>query len=339
MRQKFRWTSDKRIAFMFLISWILLVPNLVKAEISFNKVVAFGTSLTDTGNAHVFTQFSHTPPYDDLDDFLIPETSYAIGGHHLSNGAIWIEHLTRPLGMKRFVRPAFHDQSPNANNFAVAGTRAHTFGGTITLADQVAAYLAKTDGTISPDTLFVFEIGSNDVRDGLIAFLEAPFQDPPQDPFLAAGAILQDALTQIFINISLLQASGAEQFFFMNVAPIGETPAINELDQMFGAGGAIISLTNTLADNFNTQLQLIALGLQGSGAEVALLDVNSLTNAILSSPNQFGLTVVDEACLTPEVAPFKCKKPDEYFFWDGIHPTKAAHAIFAEEGALELGIQ
>lgn len=336
MKQNFRWTSDKRIACMFLLSCVLLIPHLAKAEIQFNKVVAFGTSLTDTGNAHAFTRYSHTPPYDDLDDFLVPETSYAIGGHHLSNGAIWIEHLTRPLGMTRFVRPAFHDQNPDANNYAVNGTRAHTLGETITLADQVGAYLEKSGGTISPDTLFVFEIGSNDVRDALIAFLEA---SPPQDPFAAASAILQDALTQVFINISLLQTRGANQFFVMNVAPIGETPAVKGIDQFFGAGGAIRSLANTLADNFNAQLQLIALGLEFGGAQVALFDVNSLTNDVISSPNQFGLTIVDKACLSPEAAPFKCKKPDEYFFWDGIHPTKAAHAIFAEEGALELGIQ
>ena len=37
--------------------------------------------------------------------------------------------------------------------------------------------------------------------------------------------------------------------------------------------------------------------------------------------------------LTPNEPPFACKKPDEFLFWDGIHPTKSGHAILAEEAA------
>ena len=43
----------------------------------------------------------------------------------------------------------------------------------------------------------------------------------------------------------------------------------------------------------------------------------------------FGLWAVE----APGVAPFTCQDADEFLFWDGIHPTKAGHAILARETA------
>jgi len=48
------------------------------------------------------------------------------------------------------------------------------------------------------------------------------------------------------------------------------------------------------------------------------------------------LTNVTTPCITPRVAPFTCQQPDEFLFWDGIHPTGAAHAILAQEAGRVL---
>ena len=36
------------------------------------------------------------------------------------------------------------------------------------------------------------------------------------------------------------------------------------------------------------------------------------------------------------VTPFTCANPDEFLFWDGIHPSKAVHTIVSQEAATVL---
>jgi outer membrane lipase/esterase len=53
---------------------------------------------------------------------------------------------------------------------------------------------------------------------------------------------------------------------------------------------------------------------------------------------QIGANERTDACITPGIPPFTCKRPDTYLFWDGSHPTKAAHEIIAEAVAQLLGL-
>jgi phospholipase/lecithinase/hemolysin len=56
----------------------------------------------------------------------------------------------------------------------------------------------------------------------------------------------------------------------------------------------------------------------------------------VNNPPAFGLREIASPCLTPNVPPFTCDSPDEYLFWDGIHPSSATHAIIADEAAAVL---
>ncbi|MNG32048.1 hypothetical protein D3C84_1179700 [compost metagenome] len=56
----------------------------------------------------------------------------------------------------------------------------------------------------------------------------------------------------------------------------------------------------------------------------------------MADPQAFGLSEVESACVTPEVRPFTCQAADDFLFWDGIHPTRVGHAIFAQETVFVL---
>ena len=56
----------------------------------------------------------------------------------------------------------------------------------------------------------------------------------------------------------------------------------------------------------------------------------------ITHPAAFGFTNVINGCLSGSRI---CGKPDEFLFWDGIHPTTAAHRVLGERAfyALEVG--
>jgi len=280
-------------------------------------VVVFGDSLSDPGNGFAFVKTSSTPPDYGLNAFLIPGAPYARGGHHLTNGATWIEQLAGPLGAQRSVLPAFVGSNPYAMNFAIATARARNDGINPSLSLEVAAFLQKTGGQVPADALYVIEVGSNDVRDALANPLQGL-------------TILQEAATAIQTNILLLHSLGAQNFLVWNVPNVGLTPAAT----MSGTSAAGSFATATFNALLSAKLNPLIL----SGVHIIPFDANAVVTAIIAAPQLYGLTNVVDACVMPNEPPFTCQNPDEYLFWDGVHPTTAGHALIAQAVAQLLGV-
>lgn len=305
-----------------LLAFVILAPSSAAAE-TFKQIVVFGTSLSDPGNAFALTGQAIKKPYSELDDFLVPSAPYVIGGHHFSNGATWVEQFARRLDLGDSVEPAF-GESPTATNYAVGGARARADGLNLNLPDQVAVFLAEVGGAALANALYVIDMGANDVRDALLAASLAEAQ-----------AILGDALSSISAQMGNLYGAGARRFLILNVPDLGALPSIQILDNFFPGAAAFAGV---LSDVFNTSLDSIVASVAAlPGVQVARMNVHQKVNDMIANPAKFGLKEVSEACLTPDVRPFTCEKPDQFLFWDGVHPTKAVHALFAKEAAAVLG--
>ena len=99
---------------MSLLILISVFPGWAAAATTFNHIVVFGTSLSDSGNVFALIGEQSTPPYATLDPTLVPGAPYAKGGHHFSNGATWVEQLARPMGLAGTTRPAFQGAGSEA---------------------------------------------------------------------------------------------------------------------------------------------------------------------------------------------------------------------------------
>ncbi|MDH4173400.1 MAG: SGNH/GDSL hydrolase family protein [Betaproteobacteria bacterium] len=306
--------SRNRI-FAVCLGFLLAVPLGAAAQAAFDRIVVFGTSLSDPGNAFALVGGTNTPPDYSVDPFLVPDRPYAKGGHHFSNGPTWIEQYARPRGLSASVNPAFRGNSAKASNYAVGGARARASADNVHLTVQVESFLRDVGGIAPPEALYVVEMGGNDIRDALSSV----------NPSLLSAAA--DAVAD---NIRRLHGAGATKFLVWNAPNLGLTPAV------IGAGPDAVAAAAFLSQTFNFLLDTELTALPAT-IELHRFDVFQKLHAVVGAPESFGLANVDTACITPNVPPFACKKADEYLFWDGIHPTRAMHAIIAHEAAAVLG--
>ena len=335
----------------FLYGLLLFIGAWSSAGFGYDGLVVFGDSLSDSGNKYVVTGLANTPPYDLLDPFLVPDGPYTRGGLHHSNGKTWVEQYAKPLGLGGVVRPALRNTG-KATNYAYGGARARDASATspnLHLPMQVTTFLADAGGVASADALYVIFIGGNDIApDAVFAFASSP---------LDGLTIIGEAVGSIGGTIQTLYEHGARKFLVMNSPDLGLTPSLAIADQQFpGAAGLASCLSYWFNFGYDVQnpqplgCPLLPIDIPG------LDDVLDSLEAAISDPDleiirydvytRFLQLVLDPlpsdpqngetSCVMPNVPPYACKRPDNYVFWDGVHPTKAVHSIIANEVGMLL---
>lgn len=313
----FTSTLTRRLVLTVGLALVLAAPRPSAAQSPYSGIVVFGTSLSDPGNAFALTGTQGLPPDFTLSFLNVPSAPYARGGHHFSDGATWIEQYARTINLADSVKAAFATTDPRVSNYAVGGARARAVGG-VPLPTQVGAFLSRTGGVAPSSALYVIEMGGNDLRDALtVASLG-------QDPI----AVLEQAVASIDANIRTLHEKGAREFLVWTAPNIGTAPAILML------GGQASTIATQLSGYFNFRLQqkLATLRTDFSDSYFGVFDSFSIVNGIISDKDSYGLTNVNTACVALN-EPFTCQNPGDFLFWDGIHPTKAGHAILAQKAA------
>ncbi|MGL5195546.1 MAG: SGNH/GDSL hydrolase family protein [Chroococcales cyanobacterium] len=220
----------------------------------------------------------------------IPSTSLYFEGR-FSNGPVWVEYLAEQLNIP--FNPDTNFAFGGATTGAMNRYETHSRG----LLDQVNRF-QQTQDSADPNALYIVWAGPND-------YLGNQERNPNQP------------VSNVSEAIATLAAMGAQNFLVPNLPDLGNLPGtrnsqssvqLNELIRLHNQG-----LTESL-EQLTSRL--------GSEVEIIPLNVNEIYNRVLDNPADFGFGNVTEPCVEQGRM---CQNPNEYLFWDDIHPTTFAH--------------
>jgi phospholipase/lecithinase/hemolysin len=199
---------------------------------------------------------------------------------------------------------AFATQSPLVNfawGGATTGIGDSGDGGTQTTAGfaglpGMLVQVASTLGTIPPPV----------VASSLFIVWGGP------DDFITGGSAQIGVADELAI-VAALQAAGATHILVPGMPDLGLTPAY------FGDPAA-----TAFSLSFDQALQALL------PAGATYFDTFGFMHKVVANPGAYGFTNVTDPCL---VGLTPCANPDQYLFWDDLHPTTAADAILAAQFA------
>jgi len=299
-----------------LAALVVLVPVVAFAS-PITTLVVIGDSLSDQGNAFIATGGAFPPaPYN----------------QRASNGPVAVEILAARLGIP--LAPAM----AGGTNYAFLGsaTGPVTFPGTSTTTDNLSAVIysqpALANTGLTNQVLMYLGAGPVADPDGTLFVVWGGANDLFIDP---SGATAANAVTNLANGIGALYGAGARRFLVPNMPDLSLTPYGLSLSPVQQAG------LQALSGGFNAGLSSALFGLSLlPGIEITPFDTFALLTMISADPAAFGLATASTPCLTgsPAGVVNACADPDNYFFWDTVHPTAAAHRIVGNALAEAVGV-
>ena len=289
------------------------------ASAGYAGLYVFGDSLSDVGN---FAAITPNPPSLPV-KIPGPTTAYTLG--RFTNGLNYVDYLASDLGLS--IAPSVLGGTDYA--WGGARTNSHALGAFASVLGQVASFTALPGPANSLDLYIVFG-GANNTRDAIQSVLLGGSSS-------AAALATQSAANDIMTAIQELYGEGARDFLVPNLPDLALTPAINGL-----ASPAASFVANSLTNLFNSTLaaDVVLLDTLHSDVDIHTLDTYAFLNNLIANAADLGFTNTTDRCYTgndsnfstpPSVAPsLICANPDQYIFWDSIHPTSHTAVVFAQ---------
>ena len=226
----------------------------------------------------------------------IPPFPYWEG--HFSDGPVWVEQMA----------PRLNAASTFENNYAVggAGTGVNNHNQPLVpfdlpgLLDEIALFTDNLDGPADADALYVVWAGPNDFFGEITDINEA----------------IYGAVGNIVAGVKQLEEAGAEHIAVLNMVNLGLAP--------MAEGPEMAAGLTQLSSGFNL---VLGSTIDVLGLDVIQIDTFPALNTVVNDPALYGFTNVADMCYDGSSIN---GNPDEYLFWDSVHPTTKGHAVLAD---------
>ncbi|OUL35692.1 hypothetical protein BV372_10360 [Nostoc sp. T09] len=293
----------------------------------FSGLYVFGDSLSDTGNVYnsslALTGVGSPPP------------PYYPG--RFTNGLNWIDELAQKLQLSTSPTP-YTNVLPgtipqNGINYAFGGATT-TLANTISpllpgFQQQIGAFTAPflQNKNADANALYIVWAGANDyLPTNADPNYFTPFTEPTQ------------TINNLKTAVASLAYVGAKNILLVNLPDLGQLPRANNLDPSFPVAPGTSQALTTLTEDHNSDLSDAIADLNkvlNPDVKLISLDVNSLFTDVIGDAKtmqgvKYGFKEVDKPCLFDPSCVFDAGKQNEYLFWDGFHPTTAAHKILGD---------
>ncbi|MBV9202099.1 MAG: hypothetical protein JOY83_20675 [Alphaproteobacteria bacterium] len=175
---------------------------------------------------------------------------------------------------------------------------------------QVRDFLGSSGPSVPTNALYALWGGGNDVLDAAAA------AGATAASIMAAE---QQALGNITTEIKLLADSGGTDFLWPDLPPLDKIPLAKNFAPALKAALA------TASSDFRGDEASAIQGLKAFFPEIKVVDLDTygLFNFVVGPPSEFFSNTTDPAQGNRDL------NPDNYLFWDKVHPTTAAHALLA----------
>ncbi|CAI9108823.1 OLC1v1008517C3 [Oldenlandia corymbosa var. corymbosa] len=344
------------LTFFVLISTVAIpsgcIRQLHQETITNHAIlIVFGESLFDPGNNNYIntsTNFqANFPPYGET-FFKYPTGRYT-NGRTIPD--FIAEFANLPL-IPPFLEPHHHHHHHHVAygyNFASSGAGAlsETNSGLVIDLHKQLKYFKKVrnhlkaklgereSDKVLANAVFLLSIGGNDYLRPSPLFASFP---PDQYVSMVIGNITS-ALQEIYHN-------GGRKFGILNIWPLGCLPIARAQNVASGGDGSCDPRANAVTVSHNSLLAatLRQLQWQLKGFQYSLFDVFSVALDAESNPTKYGFKDAKSACCG--TGPFRgipscggkrqpkeyelCSDPQDFLFWDFIHPTEASNQISAQ---------
>ena len=263
----------------------------------FSRLYIFGDSLSDIGNTY------------DLLLGALPESPPYYNGR-FSNGPVWVEALSKKLNLPPQL----------VINYAFGGARAIQDPLPVPSFEKQVTQYIKYNSASDPNALYVVWIGANDVMN-----------DVEKPNYML---IMQNISTRVTAQLRILINHGAKTFFIPNLPNISSTPLAQEKDELY-RNKKYSSHIDEMTLLYNSLLAESLQDLQVEFPDVRFInfDTYSIINESSDVLKNAGVKYLTNRCnknwFVYNLFP-TCSNPQEYLFWDTVHPTETVHSILSQ---------